>query len=65
MYKYSKNAEATFLAQPIYSFLFAFFSLTENGLMFAQEQIGSKGDKDPAYLQRMQNELNSLARDAS
>ena len=35
MYKYSKQAEAAFLAQPVYSFLFACFSLSTKGQNFA------------------------------
>ena len=49
-YKYSKQAEATFMAQPIYSFLFACFSMSTKGQNFAKEQIGCKDDY---YVQRM------------
>ena len=47
-YKYSKHAEAAFFALPVYSFLFACFSVSTKGQNFAEAQLEVKGDKDPA-----------------
>ena len=59
-YKYSKHAEAAFFALPVYSFLFACFSVSTKGQNFAQDQLEEKGDKDPASVQRMKVALGCL-----
>ena len=62
-YKYSKQAENKFLAQPVYSFLFACFSNSNAGRTFANEQI-IKTDGDSNRIERMNQELNVMSHQA-
>jgi hypothetical protein len=57
MYKYSKKAQDRLFSKPIESFLFAAFSLSDEGLSFLQ----SKPDNnDSEKLRRLRNDLGSL-----
>ena len=65
MYKYSKQAEAAFFQQPVYSFLFACFSQSEHGQNFTDEKIKEDKSRDFSYIARMKAELSMLSEYAS
>jgi hypothetical protein len=65
MYKYSKQAEAAFFQQPVYSFLFACFSQSEHGQNFTDEKIKEDKSRDFSYISRMKAELSMLSEYAS
>lgn len=63
MYKYSKQAEKQFLAQPVYAFLFACFSISTAGRTFANEQI-IEANGDSSRIERMKQELDVMSNQA-
>ena len=58
MYKYSKKAQDRYFSFPIEAFLFAAFSLSDEGLMFLKSKPDNQGDDDK--LQRLQDDLAEL-----
>lgn len=58
MYKYSKKAQDRFFAHPIQAFLFATFSLSDEGLQFLKCKPDNMGDANK--LQRLQHDLSEL-----
>lgn len=58
MYKYSKKAQDRYFSFPIEAFLFAAFSLSEEGLHFLKNKPDNQGDSDK--LQRLLNDLVEL-----
>ena len=65
MYKPSKQAEAEFLQQPVYSFLFSCFSQSEQGQNFIDEKIREDKSRDSNYIAKMKSELRILSEYAS
>ena len=60
MYKYSKQAEQRFLAQPVYAFLFTCFSISKAGRDFSNQQI-IEANGDNARIERTRQELDVMA----
>jgi len=62
MYKYSKKAQDRYLAYPIEAFLFAAFSLSDEGLHFLKNKPDNKDDQ--SKLHRLQADLAELKNQA-
>ena len=62
MYKYSKKAQERYLAHPIEAFLFAAFSLSDEGLLFLKNKPDNKGDQ--SKLEKLQVDLADLKNQA-
>ena len=58
MYKYSKKAQDRYFSFPIESFLFAAFSLSDEGQGFLQNKPDNQND--PAKLNRLLTDLGAL-----
>jgi hypothetical protein len=58
MYKYSKKAQDRFFSHPIDAFLFATFSLSDEGIQFLKSKPDNMGDAHK--LQRLQHDLSEL-----
>jgi len=62
MYKYSKKAQDRYFSLPVEAFLFAAFSLSDEGLLFLKSKPDNQGDDDK--LQRLHDDLAKLKNQA-
>merc|ERR1712166_1636495 len=62
MYKYSKKAQDRYFSLPVKAFLFAAFSLSDEGLLFLKSKPDNQGDDDK--LQRLHDDLAKLKNQA-
>ena len=62
MYKYSKKAQDRYFSYPVEAFLFAAFSLSDEGLLFLKSKPDNQGDEDK--LSRLHDDLAKLKNQA-
>ena len=62
MYKYSRKSQDRFFSYPVESFLFAAFSLSDEGILFLKSKPDNKVDEDK--LQRLHDDLAKLKNQA-
>lgn len=62
MYKYSKKAQDRYFSYPIEAFLFAAFSLSDEGINFLQNKPDNQAD--PEKLKRLRSDLAELKNQA-
>lgn len=62
MYKYSKKAQDRYFSYPIEAFLFAAFSLSDEGINFLQNKPDNQAD--PEKLRRLRADLAELKNQA-
>lgn len=58
MYKYSKKAQDRYFSQPVESFMFAAFALSDEGLTFLRDKPDNI--KDSSKLKRLLRDLHQL-----
>ena len=62
MYKYSRKSQDRFFSYPVESFLFAAFSLSDEGILFLKSKPDNKVDEDK--LHRLHDDLAKLKNQA-